>query len=125
MRTSNTFPITVSYDLSVEEAVGAGKYKWANEHVSTRNFPSKSKGTVGEDIILVKFDQEMGSDAVLGELDKQGLRASELQELLAFGQKYPHVQLDFPVVALGSTWHHLSGISGVPYLDRCSDGRRL
>jgi hypothetical protein len=47
-----------------------------------------------------------------------------LPELLAFGEKYPDVQREFPVVALGSAWRDSVGNRHVPYLVRHA-GRRL
>ncbi|HUC01582.1 MAG TPA: hypothetical protein VMA75_01625 [Candidatus Paceibacterota bacterium] len=108
--------VTVNYDLSVKDAIAAGRYDWKNDDITAKNFPSKRKGTADLEIILVKFDDAMSSEGILRELDKQGLRAAELPELLAFGEKYPDVQREFPVVALGSVWRGSVGNRGVPYL---------
>jgi hypothetical protein len=117
--------ITVNYDLSVKGAIAAGKYDWKNDDITSKNFPSKRTGTTHIEIILVKFDKDMTSEDVLRELDKQGLRAAELPELLAFGEKYPDVQREFPVVALGSVWQSSFGIRFVPYLSRNGGKRDL
>jgi hypothetical protein len=117
--------VTVNYDLSVEDAVKAGKYDWKNDRIISKNFPSKRKGKVDAEIILVKFAKDMESEAILLELDKQGLRPAELPELLAFGEKYPEVQREFPIVALGSVWRGAGGVRCVPCLDRDSDERGL
>ena len=97
---TNTFPVTVNYDIRVEDAIKAGRYNWTN--VASENFPSKRKGTAEMEIILIHFNREIGSDEAIREFDKQGLRPVELLELLAFGAKYPDVQREFSVVALGS-----------------------
>ena len=71
----------------------------------------------------------MESDAVLRELDKRGLRAAELRELLAFGEKYPHVQREFSIAALGSKWlsmvNHLHHDYLTPVLHGGKSGRSL
>jgi hypothetical protein len=119
------FLVTVNYDLSVKDAIAAGKYDRKNADITDKHFPSKRKGTADTEIILVKFDKDMTSEDVLRELDKQGLRAAELPELLAFGEKYPDVQREFPIVALGSVWKASRGLRRVPYLDGDAGKRGL
>jgi hypothetical protein len=53
---------------------------------------------------LVRFDREMGMDAILAELDKRDFRPAVYQELLAFAQEYPKPCIVFRVIALGSVW---------------------
>ncbi len=117
--------VTVNYDLSVKDAIVAGHYDWKNDDITGKNFPSKRTGTADLEIALVKFDDAMSSEDVLRELDKQGLRAAELPELLAFAEKYSDVQREFPVVALGSVWQDSGGGRDVPYLVRDADRRLL
>jgi hypothetical protein len=117
--------VTVNYDLSVKDAIAAGKYDWKNDDITDKHFPSKRAGTTDTEIILVKFDKDMTLEDVLRELNKQRLRAAELPELLAFGEKYPDVQLEFPVVALGSVWQDSGGRRGAPFLSECGDDRGL
>ena len=88
----NAFHLTVNYDLNVEAAVKAGNYDWTNKDISSKNFPSKRKGTADVELILVHFNRYVESDEAIRELDKQGLRPAELPELLAFGAKYLDVQ---------------------------------
>jgi hypothetical protein len=121
----NSYPVTVNYDLSVEDAVEAGKYDWSNSDVSTKHFPSKRKGTAEAEIILVHFNREIESDEAIRELDKMGLRPAELSDGLAFGAKYPDVQREFPVVILGSVWQSPLGGRRCAYLVRDSGKRYL
>jgi hypothetical protein len=119
----STYPVTVNYDRSVEDGIAAGHYDWQNEEITSRKFPSSRTGTADLEIILVKFDDTMDSKAALRELDENGLRAAELSELLAFGEKYPDVQREFQVVALGSQMYNWSNfritcLSTLPILDR-------
>jgi hypothetical protein len=117
--------VTVNYDLSVKDAIAAGSYDWKNDDITAKNFRSLRTGTADLEIILVKFDDAMSFEDVFRELDKQGLRAAELPELLAFGEKYPDVQRRFWVVALGSVWQSSDGGRYVPFLVRHADGRGL
>jgi hypothetical protein len=67
----------------------------------------------------------MESENVLHELDREGLRAAELPEFLAFGAEYPEVQRKFSVVGLGSVWKDRKGYCNVPCLYEASEGRYL
>ncbi len=122
---AQTFPVTVDYNLTIEEMVAAGKYDWSNSAISSKHFPSGGKGTSQVQIELVHFNRTMESDEVLRELDKQGLRPATLPELLAFGATYPEKQREFPVVALGSVWRSLDGDRNVAYLCGGDSGRGL
>ncbi len=121
----NIFTVTVNYDLNVEDAVKAGKYNWTNSDVTSKNFPSKRKGAAELEIILVHFNRDMGSDDVLRELDKQGLRPAELPEGLVFGGKYPDIQREFPVIILGSVWRYPIGSRYCACLSRHGSKRNL
>jgi len=121
----DTFPVTVNYDLSVEEAINAGSFQAVHADINAKNFPSTRKGEAALDIVLVRFEHRMKSEEVLQDLDKEGLRAAELPELLAFGAKYPDVQRKFSVVGLGSVWQDRKGYRNVPCLYEASEGRYL
>ncbi|MFH0780188.1 MAG: hypothetical protein V1928_05060, partial [Parcubacteria group bacterium] len=61
-------------------------------------------------------------DAYLAE---RGLRDADIRELLAFGAKYPKMQLEFPIIARGSVWRDSLALSNVPYLRRDGSVRNL
>lgn len=119
------YPIHVNYDLSVEEAIEAGDYQAVNESITSATFPSARHGQAELEINLVRFDRRITSEDVLRELDKEGLRAAELPELLAFGAAYPDVQRKFSVVGLGSVWQDRKNYRNVPCLYAASEGRYL
>lgn len=96
--------MTVDYDRTVEEGVRAGKYDYANSDITSEHFPTKRQGEAQLEPILVHFNRYIGSDEVITELDKLGLRAGETRELLAFGAKHPDKQREFPIVALDGPW---------------------
>ncbi len=105
LKDANTFSITVNYDLPMGEAVETGKYDWKNDNITSENFPSTRTGMADIEFTFIHFDRLMKFEEVIKEFDRQGLRAAELLELLAFGAKYPNEQLHrFPIVALGSRW---------------------
>jgi hypothetical protein len=121
----NSYPLSVDYGRSVEDGVKAGRYDWANSNITSRNFPTKWKGTAEVTVGLAHFNRYVSTDETLRELDKIGMRPAELHEFLAFGEKYPEVQREFPIVALGSVWQGRLGIRRVPYLRRDGSMRGL
>jgi len=121
----DTFPVTVNYDLSPEEAIAAGDYQAVHQDINARNFPSTRNGQAALDIVLVRFEHRMRSEDVLQELEKEGLRAAEWPEFLAFGAKYPDVQRKFSIAGLGSVWQDRKGYRNVPCLYEASEGRYL
>jgi hypothetical protein len=124
-RPIEVFPLSVHYDLSVEEAIEAGHYQAVNASITSRNFPSKRHGKAQLEIILVRFDARMTSENVLSELEKEGLRPAELPEFLAFGAEYPEIQRKFSVIGLGSECRDERGYRSVPCLYEASEGRYL
>lgn len=124
-RARETFPVTVNYDLSVEEAVTAGEYQGVNSAITSKNFPSSYRGQAQLLIQLIRFDRRMTSENVLEELERESLRPAALPEFLAFGATYPEVQRKFSVVGLGSVWCDRKGYRNVPCLYTASEGRYL
>jgi len=123
---TDIYPVKVNYELSVEDAIEAGKYQAVNTDITGKNFPpSIRKGQTDLEIVLVRFDHRMKSEDVLDALSKEGLRAAELPEFLAFGAEYPDVQRKFSVVGLGSVWQDRKGYRNVPCLYTASEGRYL
>jgi len=121
----NTYPLSVDYERSVEKGVKAGRYDWANSDITARNFPTERNGTAEVAVELVHFNRHVSTDEAFRELDRMGFRPAELHELLAFGEKHPEVQREFPVVALGSVWQFRYGSRFVPYLSGGDSERGL
>lgn len=115
---------TVDYSLTLEEMIALGQYDWKNDDITAGRFPVKGKGkkeVVGE---LVKYESTMSSEAVLADLDKNGLRPATIEELLAFGAAFPELQRKFPIVALGSI-AEVDGGRGMACLGRGDSKRYL
>ena len=121
----NTYPVTVNYGLSVEDAVKLGRYDWVNSDIASKDFPTERKGADKVAVELIHFNHYISTKNALNELDKMGYRPAELHELLAFGAKHPDVQREFPIAALGSVWRFRSGRRGVPCLDGYGSERLL
>ncbi len=121
----NTYVVTVNYDRSVEDGIKAGKYDWANNDITLSHFPSEETGTKEVSVELIHFGQDKTTDEVLSELDKKELRPATLKELLALGEKYPGLQREFPIIALGSVWQDPYGNRYCAYLCRYDAERDL
>ena len=104
---TTTYPVSVNYDTTVEEMVRLGHYDWSNSDVTSKHFPTKRTGTADLVIELVHVNRDISTKDAQKELDRMGFRPAELHELLAFGAKYPEVQREFPILALGSVWQDL------------------
>ncbi len=117
------YAIFVDYAMSTGEMLKLGKYDWINDNITSNHFPAKGVGKMETKIELLHFNRNISSEKALEEMDKAGYRAAEAHELLAFGAKYPNVQREFPVVALGSIWCDPGGDRGVVCLGGDGAGR--
>lgn len=119
-----TYNIMVDYTRSLTEMIKAGKYDWVNDDIDSKHLSLKGKGKHELSATLFHFDRYIKSDDAIAKMDKQGYRPAAIEELLALGEKYPDLQREFLIVALGSVWWDL-GYRGVPCLDQSSSDRDL
>lgn len=89
---------------TIQHLLRAGNYDWTNSDVSDDHFPQKKIGRTTIAIRLMNFGQVISSQDVLVRFKRDGLRPANPAELLALGAKYPGLQRQFPVIALGQTW---------------------
>jgi len=117
----------VDCDLSLAEMIAAGKYDFTNEDITARRFPITGKGKVNINFILKHFGEDLSTRYALEELDNADLRPATIEELLAFGAKYPDEQRKYPIVALGSVARDLYCFSSfddqVAVIDKNNDSR--
>lgn len=109
----NAFNLSVDYSRSLVEVVLAGNYRDVNPKITDENFPTDKgdpevignpAGVQVVEAVLVYADRLIESDEVLGELERMGLRPGTMFELAHFGEQHPHIQREFPIVALASVW---------------------
>jgi len=103
-KTRKVFPVTVDYGRTLEQMVLACACGYNNENITAENFPINGVGVVEQEIILVDFDHDVKSDEAVRELAAMGLELARIEHATAFGEKYPDVQRERPVVFLGSVW---------------------
>lgn len=126
MRTEDTFEVRVD-GASVEDLVKAGKYKRADEDISSAHFPSQRVGIAKLKMAVVCFDRFTESEDDLTEFETAGFRGPALKETLAFGAQYPKEQLKYPIVGLSkeAVWRDPVGHRCVPCLDGFRGKREL
>jgi hypothetical protein len=125
--------LTVGEKATTEEMVRAGEYNYANEYITTANFPITSRGP--RKLYLVHFKKDMESEQVEAAVAAMGDKElAKTEDLLAVGAhpKHKELQREFPIVCLGSS-AVLGGPRSVPALSRwdvrrglslrCYDGR--
>jgi len=124
-RAKNIFSVFVEYGRSVSDLVAAGNYDWKNGEVNDKNFPRPENGSHTVEVQLIHFNRVIRTEEALKELDRQGLKPADLHTLLSLGAKYPDLQREFPIVALGSVWQDRNGNRDVPYLNGSGLERHL
>ena len=100
------YPLDV-FGHSINDLVKQGNYGWSNSDINDGNFQADEMHQ--SEVILKHFDKDMSTEAVLKALDADGLRPATMSELLELGIRYPELQKQFPIVALGSVWRCPSG----------------
>ena len=111
------YSVIIDYNLTTEQMVAAGKYGEIFDNINFKNFSVKGKGRIKRQLELLFYDKSMRADAILADMDASGFRPATIEELLAFGIKYPKLQRVFPIVALGSVYQCRNGEIGVVCLD--------
>ena len=117
--------ITMDCTRSLKEMIKAGRYDWTNSDIKDKNFPITEKGVFNTEAVLVHYNKVMKTEDILRDMESKGLVQGKIEHLLAVGEKYPNLQRDFPIVALGSSWQDPVGFRVVPYLSGDDSGRGL
>ncbi|HEV2695477.1 MAG TPA: hypothetical protein VG347_21470 [Verrucomicrobiae bacterium] len=119
------FKITVDFSSTLKQMITAGRYDWKNTQITSRRFPIVGTGKQTSVVKLVHFNRPINSgDNVKVKLEALGLKASTIEELLAFGIAFSDYQCRFPVVALGSIVK-LNGLHFVAYLSYLDLHRKI
>lgn len=119
-----TISITMDLSKTMAQLIADGKYDWVNESIQKHFSVQVQEGSRTTEVHLLHYKKDMSTDAVLADMDRQGLRPMTFLELLWIGIRYPELQRDFPIVALG-TVQQVSGDRSVACLCRYGSGRGL
>lgn len=121
---THNFLATLVSERTLKDAINAGKYDWTDDNITEKNFPTNKESFGTKDMSLFHFNKDISSENEVLKMDEAGYRPATLMELLVIGEKYPEIQREFPVVALGSSVK-FCGVLLVPVLWLDSDGRSL
>ncbi|MBU1146220.1 hypothetical protein KKD80_01595 [Patescibacteria group bacterium] len=114
------FKVTVDYDLSSEQIIIAGCYKWVHSSIEADCFSVSGEGEVEREFILAHLNKVVSTDVALAKLSCRGLRPAKIEELLALGASRPELQEKFPIVAPGSCF--VLGYGPRDFVDLCFSG---
>ncbi len=114
---SDDYPVTVDCSQTLIQMIEAGGYiGYFDEIINQENFPIVGQGKTEVVLQLVDMGKDATTVEVLAEMNRRGLRPATLPELLALGAKYPGLQVEFPIIALGSV-HKIGQTDFVTYLN--------
>ena len=108
--------ITVDYGMNLEAMVKVGRYDGVNPDITAEHFPIVGDGKVDREPLLVHFGRDMDDAVITTEFDRLGLRDGAIEELAAFGAKYPDLQRGYPIIGRQSVWRYRVGYSYCPCL---------
>ncbi|MBU2101381.1 hypothetical protein KKH05_01540 [Patescibacteria group bacterium] len=124
MRVLYSVSAIIDYGRGIDEAIRAGCYDWVAEGINARHFSTNQSGRRNVTIGVIVFGEVLTTGEVLESLSRHGYRPAELLELLALSEEKPRLQLEAPLIALGSSWANW-GLIFAPYLGGERGGRRL
>ncbi len=104
---SKTYPAVVDYTKTLYQMITDGKYDLYNPNITPENFPIFPVFEHGKTEVafqIIHPSEFSSTKEIIAEMNRCNLRPATLPELLAFGAKYPDIQRQFPIVALGSIW---------------------
>ena len=88
----------------------AGNYAYAHSCVISENFPARSfGGPRTRQIVLLEFDHDVTADEATKAASKLGLERPKYEDALYFGNTFPDVQRERPVVFLHDPWYGYFG----------------
>jgi hypothetical protein len=114
------YPITVDHSRSLADMMASTRpsKRPTPEDVAkvAEKWPIDGSGIEERTTVIVQLPKYATTREAESAIVRRGLRAARLEELLAFGERYPDVQDSVPVVALGSSYVDYLGVRWVPML---------
>lgn len=120
----SSYDVVVDYSRTLAEMVEVGKYDFVNDDITAEHFAVEGEGKHKVAVTLFHFNRYIESDEVIAEMDRQGFRPDNIEELLALGEQHPELQRMFLIVGLGSVWLNSNGKRNVPSLYENSNCNR-
>ena len=129
-----TLEVLVDYTVPIEAMIAAGHYDWFNQGINEINFPIpqcyRARGQISVGVTLLDHENTVpkGKTISYGQVSRnikaRKKRPGILPELLWLGAAFPSLQLEFPIVQIGTLWATRGGRRGL-YLRRGNKERGL
>lgn len=95
--------ISIDHRMSMAALVRLGRYTGLSKAVLLAPRMKERKAAQYE-VRIFHFDEIIGSKEARKRIEKAGWNVATIEQLLALGALLPHLQRQFPIVALGTTW---------------------
>lgn len=115
--------VEVDCQKSIAELTKAVKCDMVNSDINDNNFPLTEKGKQEKQCVLIRAN-EKALDNPDEYLNKFDLKPGKLEDLLAFGAKFPESGFELPIFALGSKFSSIHGNRRYPVLCNSFPGQR-
>jgi|GEM_PF-6088818 len=104
---TTTYKITVDYENPIfgnplNRHKKNDDYDRYIEDIADHSPVGEREGKKEREVVLFHFNRKFFSKEVEEEIEKQGYRPLQLEELIALGLTYPNLPKQFPVAAIGS-----------------------
>ncbi len=113
---SKEYTVTIREDRTLTKMLKGGAYNWVNENIHAMLSDT-------QELVTVHFNRIIMAEEAVAEIRSLGLEPATIRQLLAFGEK--HLNLQFPVVALGTSVMSARGKCLVPWLGKGGEQRFL
>lgn len=97
-----TVAVTMDLSRTVERMIADGRYNSVNSEIVKLLKSTPGAGIKPLEILLLHYGKDMTSESVLAGMEREGLRPATFLELLWIGIQHSLLQLEFPIIALGS-----------------------
>ena len=113
------FLVKLQEGRTFNERIVAGNYNVCDPEISLKIFSIRRTGSSFAALYLVHLDCVLVYKDIFKYIEFLGFKPRDIEHLLAFGEKFPEIQLEkFPIMALSSLPVNTDGAFGVPFLTR-------
>jgi|ERR1039458_2114311 hypothetical protein len=98
---NQSFPVTIDFNLPLDDMIRAGNYDWINFIPEETGQPGEARdGMQKVSIEFLTFHKNCEFTTMLEKIENQGFRPASLPEFLAIGAQYPQLQEKFWITSL-------------------------
>jgi hypothetical protein len=100
-----SYELEIDYNLSLKEVI-ENNYREGQfaANITDENFPTQDSGKKTLTFKLIHQDIGMSSEDIIAYINSKNLRPANALENVQFGIKYPDLQKEFIIFALGQIW---------------------